>query len=470
MSHRIVGLDLGTYSVKAIRVESSLRTHQVKGFDEEPLVGPGDFAETPPEGTPVAASEETAQSPLARALMALNARGALQGDVLVVSQGLERCLVTQIELPFTQRRQIEDVLKVQVEDKFPVDTSDLVMDFLPSSTIAASGQHPVTVVATNKAVLGELLQTLAQGGADPRIVDVGPARLGSARHLLSGGTEADVVALVDIGHEFTDVCVMSGEEITAMRRLRLGGKAFTEALARHFEVSVEVAEQDKLRQAFVEPPGQERMGLDPDSAMIRDVCRDVALDLSQELLRTFHSHLAERGRPVERVWLCGGGSLLPGLGAFLGVQLGIACDAVGVAALAQDPTKSVRAVAALGLAARGLPQRVASPFNFRRGPFAFKGDFEFLRGRAVALGVGVMFVILALIFSLLAKKGAIEARRDAYAVALSISTAAVLGEALDDPGEVIQRLDSGAAGGLPAWPPSGFPAGIVKLLTILPEP
>ena len=53
MSHRIVGLDIGSYSVKVLRIETRFRSQQVVDFEEELVVL------SPPAADPGLAPEAT---------------------------------------------------------------------------------------------------------------------------------------------------------------------------------------------------------------------------------------------------------------------------------------------------------------------------------------------------------------------------------------------------------------------------
>ena len=55
---------------------------------------------------------------------------------MVTGYGLEHCVQTEIGLPFSDRRSIEKILPVQVEDRFPVDLTDLPAggDITPGTT------------------------------------------------------------------------------------------------------------------------------------------------------------------------------------------------------------------------------------------------------------------------------------------------------------------------------------------------
>lgn len=454
MSHRIVGLDIGSYSVKVLCIESSFRSHQITSFAEE-LVGAhapaasGARGERGGDEEPLSPEEAQAEG-VRGALAALHHRGLLDGDLVVVGYGLERCVQASTRLPFTQRRQIEQVLPAQIEERLPLDIEELTLEFQvadgpPRSEDGGPPMHRVDVVATPTSDLAAFLARLGELDLDPRIVEAGSARLATAYRFQAEPTPyAGAVAIADVGHRFTDVCIVGDEGIEVLRRLHLGGEDVTRALAEGLGLSWEEAEYRKVAEASIDVSGAAPPAASPQQMEMRRICQAHAALLTDELRRTFQSHLARGGRPVDRMLLCGGGAMLRGLPQFLGAALSLPVDPLAVQGVTgTGPGAPLRAVGALGLAARGLEQRGASRFNLRRGAFSFRGDFEFVRARTRSLALIAGLVVAAFVFMLIMQRSALEARRDAYADALCNATQAVMGECISNPNEVTQRILEG---------------------------
>jgi type IV pilus assembly protein PilM len=449
MAHTIVGLDIGAHSVKILRVVSGVRGYDIELYDEEPVrpelaeVDPSDgdgneAAERPPESTQDLRALGVLPAGAEEALEALVARGALEADQIIVGYDLFACLQTDINLPFVRRRDILQALPMQIEDSYPVDIDDLTVDFQVSDVTNEDGDHRVTVVATPSDDLRSFLHVLEQVGVEPRIIDIDPANLLGAYRMLRTAPTGPV-AIVDIGLAYTDICIVDNEEIVVMRRLRIGGRTFTERLAEMMRIDTESAEQVKLSDAYVELPSA--LGAAPEQASVHTVCRDVAGELSSELSRTLHAHAAKAAGPVESVMLCGGGGLLRGLARFLATALGIPVDVLVVEeAEAIAPGAGARAVGCLGLAARGLGRKPASRFNLRQGEFVYRGSLAFLKAPARALAIFALLLCVVLGFNLWAERWAVKKQRDAYQFALSSLTESVLGEPIDNARDVIQLM------------------------------
>ena len=281
---------------------------------------------------------------------------------------------------------------------------------------------------------------------DPRIVEPGPARLLVASELVEPGSSQGTIAVDDIGHETTEIAIIQGGAIASMRSIRIGGQTFTARLARDLKVDAAQAEQVKLQNGAIDPewtPGRQPQN---DTEWVQAICYGVATELAQTLGRAFHGHSARGSDPVQAVYLCGGGAEMRGLSEFLAKTTGLEVRPLWHDQAAQMiEGGGYRAIGALGLAGRGLGHQPASKLNLRQGDLAFRGDYEFLRARALALGVAAFILIILLGGMVIAKKKAAQARVDAYADALCIATTQVFGECERNPSTALSRL--GPSGG-----------------------
>ena len=439
MSHNIVGLDIGAHSVKVVQIRSGMRSHTIGAYheawlDQYPVPEPDEEAGEAPALDPR----------VNEALADLKHRGALEGDVVVVGYSLGRCVQAHLSLPFGDRRKIEAVLPVQVEDHFPIDIEDLTTDFQVSAANDAM-HHRVQVIGTPNETIRSYITGLNATGVDPRIVEVGPAGLLAAAELLNPGASVGTVALVDIGHSTTDVCLVENGEIVLMRSLRVAGSTFTERIASGMGATAENAEQAKHHYGAVDhtrPPGESPQS---DEDRVQALCYGVASDLARELGRTFHGYATGGGNPITAMYVCGGGANLKGVPELLAAGLGIE-----VRPLWHEESEQAfrgggyRSVPALGLAARGMGQRPASQFNLRSGGLAFRGDFEFLRARALSFGIAALCCIISLVGVLITNKKVTEARVAEYADALCIATEQVFEECIRNPNTVLSRLGGGS--------------------------
>ncbi|MBN1946125.1 MAG: pilus assembly protein PilM [Bradymonadales bacterium] len=466
MAHRTIALDIGSHSVKVLAAESSFGSSsaKIRFYLEEPIAPLAEplQAAPPEEGKPAAPSDDNPPSqqaadanqgqPLTPAALVaierLKEQGLLEGDAIAVNYSLAHCLQTDLDLPATLKRdKVEEVLAIQIEDHFPVDPDTLQSSLHLADQIDQEGLRKVMVVSTPFERIQGFLAALEQQGVDPVTVEVSPARLLAACHTLVPALGSAPVAVIDIGHSGSDLCILEGDQIKLLRRINLGGADFTQALADQYHMPWDRAETGKHREGHVEigtsaPAEGQRI-------TVGLVCRKVASSLAEELSRTFHAFLAREGKSVERLLCCGGGSLLKGLTQYLSLSLGIPTEPLAVGGIkSTQPDAGVKAVGSWGSIVKALGRRPASQFNLRRGSLAYRGSFEFLQSRIPYLLVFFLLLVGALVFSTLTRRSALVARRSAFEETLVSLSQPVFGEAVRNPREVISRLQEATTSGI----------------------
>lgn len=369
---RVLGLDLGSHSVKAVIVESAYRGGAaVKGVFTVPV---------PTEG------EKTDR--LKAALGALAAQGP-QADSVVTSLPGTGLATHPISLPFSDPRKIESTLAFEVESQLPYDLDEAVFDHQLSQGDATGAQLLVGVA--KKTELAPVLAALAEAKLDPRIVThaglVYQNVLGTLPVTLVDPGAAIVV--LDLGHERCSLAIgRPGGAVEYARTFAGGGAALTRALANEFKIPNADAEAWKEQHGAV---GDEVVGVEAERAAgafmraLQPVLRD--------LRSTIKAYVARTKNPVGLVLLCGGTSLLKGLPEQLAGDLGVPTRLLDLPA--ELPTPALAQSYALAL--RGGATGTKAPrFNLRRGEFAFKSDFDFAGDKIgqIAAFAAILFVLM----------------------------------------------------------------------------
>jgi general secretion pathway protein L len=392
----VLGLDLGTRSVKAVRVDGAGRTWTVGAFHE--FARP---AELEPEAS------------LAAALAELASSGATSGvDQVVVALPGEQLATHALTLPFTDVKKLEAALPFEVEAHLPFELSEAVFDYQPSGQreLAPGSREKRTdllVGVARREAVAELLAKLEAAGVEPRVLTHPGLSLQSllavSPALFQAAGDAPA-AVVDVGAAQTTVAVgMAGGTVEFARSFTFGGRDLTRALAQGLGLSPDEAEQLKCTQARL---GQ---GVTEEESRVGELLARALQPLVRELRATLKAAASRTRTAPSAVFLCGGTAGLPGLAPFLAEALGVAVLPLGLppeAAGKVGPERAGEASQALALALRGQLTGARAPrFNLRRGEFSPSSANDWLRER-----VGRLTAYAAVLVALYLGSGFLEVR------------------------------------------------------------
>lgn len=411
MAHVVVGLDLGSYSAKAVVASMGLRGSEVIGFDTEPV-------ELDENGH----STERAVIEAAGRLLKRLGSGA---DTVHCAISGEHAYLTTLTLPVSASRRLEQVLTFEIDDALPYDVEDAVFDHVVLERSGDEMQLLAAVVPL--AQVRELLGGLNEQGIDPRETGVAPLvyRLDPSEE----GQPAEVAAIVDIGHRRTNVAVV-GDQVRTTRTILRGGRDLTEKLAQVGRVTFTEAEGYKRRDGLAGKVGQ--------------VLRDALQPVIREIRQTLKGHLAAGGRRVTRVHLCGGGALIQGIEPYLADEIGVPVVRLGAELGGVVKTRETGQSGEEALLAYSLARREELPrpkrINLRRGELAFKGDYAFLKRRVAWAVVCLVGILVAWIFSNYAEYSVLSDQAELQRDRVESVTTELFGEPVFELAEVKERI------------------------------
>ena len=371
---RVLGLDLGSHSLKGVLLESTGRGTSVLHYAE---------------------TRRAEEAPLDEALAVFLGENPWAPDQVVVALPGPSLATHVFTLPFTDPKRIAATLPFEVEGELPFELSQVVFDHQVTRRRATATDLIVGLVRREE--LAELLKTLAVRGLDPRVV-THPA-IAYQNLFLAAPERFEVapgaaVAVLDIGHRRTCVAVgRPSEGLLFARTFPGGGLDLSRALAAEFQVPLAEAEAWKERDGSLAPGG----GAEHERA--RTALARALAPIVRETRATLKAASGREHLPVARLLLAGGTARLPGLVEHLGSELGQPSDVLLLPANATAvvaPETQPRAAQAYSLALRGAMSGGRAPrFNLRQGEFTFRGHVDYLRQRLVR--VAAFAAVLALL-------------------------------------------------------------------------
>jgi type IV pilus assembly protein PilM len=344
----LVGLDIGSSSVKAIELKPVGKGYRVSALGVESV---------PPDSIVDGAIIDGGA--VADAVRRLFASKKFKAKDVVASLSGNSVIVKKITLPTMTEAELSESIYWEAEQYIPFDIQDVNLDYeILDKGTGQEGSMEVLLVAAKKEKIADYTNVIAQAGKTPVVVDVDVFALQNAFEANYGFEPNAVVAILNAGASAININILSGSQSVFTRDVSMGGNAFTEAVQKELNLPYESAEQLKK-------------GQDVDGATYEDaraVLRAMTDNVLLEVEKTFDFFKATASSDrIDRIMLSGGASRVEGFAESLRERFGtevepfdpfrqVACDASKVGVDNVDDVAAVAAVA-MGLALRKVGDR-----------------------------------------------------------------------------------------------------------------
>jgi len=161
-------------------------------------------------------------------------------------------------------------------------------------------------VAVQRAIIDERTDILLEAGLKPAIIDLNVFALMNAAELTNDLSSMGITALIDLGDSYTHINIIQDGTMGYTRDIPIGGYYCTNMLMSKFKVPFKQTLEIK-RGNFSSEIKEE------------DVIKIIAQAYKrvlEEVQKSFEYFGTLSGNKVERILLCGGGSMIQGLDGF----------------------------------------------------------------------------------------------------------------------------------------------------------
>ena len=292
----ILGLDLGSQSIKAVEISLDGTEPVITGF---------------------ACTEIAPGTDREEALAELLVEGHFRTRGVVTSVAGQSVVVRYITMVEMSDSELRQAIRFESDKYLPFDADEIVLDCQRlrrrprAGGEAGSDQMSVVLAACRTSVIDQQMEDVVRHGLTPRAVDVEVFALANAWELVSlpeldleDEEEERVLALVDVGASRTQINVLAGSETCFSREIGIGGSDMTQAVARRLGVDVVEAEAVKRR-----PEDREAEVARAIGPVLEDLVSELSLSLDYVENR--------EGLHVDEVLLSGGAVHAPGLVSFV---------------------------------------------------------------------------------------------------------------------------------------------------------
>ena len=310
-SKKLVGLDIGSNSIKLAEVDSTPKGHILNRFRQIPV----------PPGTIVDGVVEDPGA-LAATLKELFRNSGCKGKGVVTSLSGSSVIVKKVSLAQMEETELRGLIHDEAGKYLPFDNMDDVnYDFqILGDNEFNPNQMDVIIVAAKKTDVSSYLDAITAAGLSVVIMDVDSFALETMYEANYEFENDEIVVIVNIGANLTNINVIKGGMSIFTRDFTIAGNAITEGLQEKYHVSAEEAESMKTEGAS----GSEQNGMELSNAIL-----DCAEPICSEVERSvdyFRSTFG--GDYIKHIYLSGGSSRIAGLAGHLSQRLNIETDLI----------------------------------------------------------------------------------------------------------------------------------------------
>ena len=309
---QLLGLDIGSSSIKAVQIKESRGAYSLLKFGYMPLAPNVIVDGVVVDGTKVV-----------QAIKDVVKENGIKLKNVAMSISGHSVIVKKVTVPPSQDEELEAHIRQAAEQYIPFDITEVNLDYhvLPmiQSEAEAEPQMSVLVVAAKKEKINELTDLVRGAGLTPLVMDVDAFAIENMYGINYPILADEIVALVNIGASVMTVNIMKAGTSIFTRDISLGGNRYNEALQRQLLLTHEQAEGAK-RGEF-----EEEMDKEGVSTVVDDINAEVASEIARSI--DYFKTTAVEG-DIQKIALCGGGGKVTGLMDRLHERMGVEVELV----------------------------------------------------------------------------------------------------------------------------------------------
>jgi type IV pilus assembly protein PilM len=307
----LVGIDIGTHSIKLVKLKARGKSYQLLNFGIMPL--------RPETIVDNAIIDEGSIVEAVRNLVRMEK--IKSKDVATAISG-QSVIVKRIRVPRMTPKELNESIQWEAEQHIPFEISDVNIDFqvLPpfegeeDRGAATSNQMDVLLVAAKKTKIQDYETLLSSAGLNPMVMDIDIFALENEFETTHGREQA-IIALVDIGASTMNINILKHGLTMFQRDIAIGGNRYTASIQKKFSVNYDQAEALKMGVGFTDSINQ---------AHILPSLASVSEEIGEEIQRSFEFfRTTTSDEVIDKMVISGGCAKIRGLDRFLSHRLGV---------------------------------------------------------------------------------------------------------------------------------------------------
>ncbi len=226
-----IGLDIGSGFVKVVEVDHS---------GDQPEVVRVAMRQLLPDA--IVEGEIMDYGLVADTVRGLFQETGLKGADVVTAVGGHDVIIKKIEMDRMKESDAREVIRWEAEQHVPFDIKSVEIDFQILNPHDDGLQMEVLLVAAKRELVDNKVALLQDAGVAPRVIDVDAFALHNAFEHNYPDHRDGIVALVNVGHETTNVNILENGVPILTRDISFGSRKIREDLQRERGLTAEQAE------------------------------------------------------------------------------------------------------------------------------------------------------------------------------------------------------------------------------------
>ncbi len=327
-SQGIVGLDIGSSSIKAIKLKKVKDGYELVGAEIA-----GVSSESVDDLDP-----DVRRNLYINTIKKILKQKSISGAKVVSSIPGDDAIIRYIKVPYMSSDELKNMIPYEAEQYIPLGMEQVVFDYQVLDETAEEGNQKkleVLLCAVKNETMDQHIDLLKGAGVTPGVIDVNAFSLYNAYRLNieaeeEGGVKADTVALINIGSKFTTITIAEKGVPHLTRDINIGGNNFTKEVQREFNLSYAQAEELKKQHAAIMVESEELLlssmptGEDDKSSRIFEAITPALNKLLNDIKRSFDYYESTvKRKGVQKILMSGGSSKIKNIDRFLSERLSI---------------------------------------------------------------------------------------------------------------------------------------------------
>ncbi len=286
-THISIGLDIGTHTLKSVKLRFTNDAVELCGFDLQPV-----------------------ESGLGEALKKIKESEKARVNIAVSGP---MTVIRYAEFPRMEEAEFIQALKFEAQKYIPFSLNEVNLDGSILKEGLPDNKMHVLIAAVRKELVVQRLKLLEEARIKVNLIDIDALSLINAFNFSYGQDQAikeKPVALLNIGATTSNLDILENGIPYLSRDISVAGNNFTHRIADTLGIDFKSAEAIK-----VNPDSQQ-------AAKMAGVIEPVLANLAEEIITSFDYYESQGTSSVAKLFLSGGGSKLTGLKDMLANSLG----------------------------------------------------------------------------------------------------------------------------------------------------